>query len=357
MKFTGKFKYLPLLAAVSLIAFQAGQAFCEDVPASQPKAEAVEKAPPAKPTTGEAVPTAKPKQEEAAKSSPADPAAKVNGKVITRGELERAIKVLATQNRMSPQQPESAILEQLISAEVLFQAGSKLDIKELDKQIAEKIAQGKAKFPNEAAYEAALKSAGLSPKELDDLVRKDIVINNLVDKEVASKLTVPEAEAKKFYDENIDKFKKGESVKASHILCGVDPKATAEEKKKAREKAETLLKEIKSGKDFAELAKANSSCPSSAQGGDLGFFSKGQMVPPFEAAAFALKPGEVSDVVETQFGYHIIKLTEKKDAGITKFDEVKDKIQEYLKNAKMQKAVADYIDQLKAKAQIEKLIK
>jgi peptidyl-prolyl cis-trans isomerase C len=246
------------------------------------------------------------------------------------------------------------VLDQLIAAELLYQAGSKLELKELDKQVAEKIAQSKAKFPDNAAFEAALKSASLTVKELEDLVRKDIVINSLVDKEIAAKIAVSDAEAKKFYDENIDKFKEGENIRASHILCGIDPKATAEEKKKAKEKAEALLKEIKAGKDFAELAKTNSSCPSSAQGGDLGVFGKGQMVPSFEAAAFALKPGEVSDVVETQFGYHIIKLTEKKEAGVTKFDEVKERIQEYLKGTKMQKAVADYIDNLKVKAKIEK---
>jgi peptidyl-prolyl cis-trans isomerase C len=336
MKFYRKLSYLPLLAAFFLMTLQAGQAFSDETKTPQPKPEA------------------------AAKTSPTDPVAKVNGTPVTRDQLERAIKVMASQNQMGQlpagvtKEAEDAVLDQLIAAELLYQAGSKLEMKELDKQVAEKIAQSKAKFPDNAAFETALKSASLTVKELEELVRKDIVINTLVDKEVAAKITVSDADAKKFYDENLDKFKQGENIRASHILCGIDPKATDDEKKKAKQKAEALLKEIKAGKDFAELAKTNSSCPSSAQGGDLGEFGKGQMVPSFEAAAFALKPGEVSGVVETQFGYHIIKLTEKKEAGVTKFDEVKDRIQEYLKGTKMQKAVADYIDNLKGKAKIEK---
>jgi peptidyl-prolyl cis-trans isomerase C len=337
MKFTPKFKYLQLIAVFSLLTLQAGQAFSEEPKTSPPKPEAA-----AKPAA-------------TAKTSPTDPVVKVNGKVITRGEVDRAQKVISAQNRMSQQQPEEAVIDQLVSAELLYQAGAKLRMPDLDKQVADKIAQSKAKFPDNAAFENALKSASLSQKELEELVRRDIIINNLVEKEIASKTTVSEADAKKFYDENIDKFKQGESIRASHILCGVDPQATEAEKKNAKEKAETLLKEIKAGKDFAELAKANSTCPSKAQGGDLGFFTKGQMVPAFENAAFALKPGEVSNVVETQFGYHIIKVTDKKSAGVTKFDEVKDKMEAYLKNMKIQKGVIEYVAQLKEKAKIEKV--
>jgi peptidyl-prolyl cis-trans isomerase C len=337
MKFIMKFKCLQLIAVFSLITFQAGQAFSEEPKASQPKPDAA-----AKPAA-------------AAKTSPTDPVVKVNGKAITRGEVERALKVISVQNRTGQQQSEDVVIDQLVSAELLYQAGAKMGVPDLDKQVTAKISESKARFPDNAAFENALKSASLTQKELEDLIRRDLIISNLVDKEVASKTTVSDTEVKKFYDDNIDKFKQGDSIRASHILCGVDPKATDAEKKKARDKAEELLKEIKAGKDFAELAKANSTCPSKAQGGDLGFFGKGQMVPAFESAAFALKPGEVSDVVETQFGYHIIKVTDKKAASIAKFEEVKDKIHAYLKNMKVQKGVIDYIAQLKEKAKIEKV--
>lgn len=300
----------------------------------------------------------------AAKTSPNDPLARVNGTVITRGEVDRTIKAILTQNKQSQQLPpeamkqaEEATLENLISAELLYQAGTKLEVKDLDKQLEAKLSQSKARFPSVAEYEKALQAVGLSEKELTEFTRKDIVISNLVQKEIAPKITISDEDAKKFYDENMDRFKQPESVKASHILIGVDPKATPEEKQKAKEKAEAILKKVKAGEDFAALAKKESTCPSSAQGGDLGFFTKGQMVAPFEKAAFALKPGEISDVVETQFGYHVIKVTEKKSGEAVKFDEAKERIKEYLKGQKIQKAIGDYITTLRSTAKVEKLLK
>ena len=294
-------------------------------------------------------------------TSPTDVLAKVNGTPITRAEVDRAVKILLAQSRVT-QQPdpetmkkaEDAALDQLVNAEVVYQAGLKLEIKDLDKQVSDKAAQGKARFPSPSEYEAALKANNITEKEILELIRRDIVIGNLFEKDVTGKLTVSEADVKKFYDENQDKFKKPESYHASHILIGVKPEASSEEKQKAREKTESIRKRIAAGEDFAALAKAESSCPSSAQGGDLGFFGKGEMVPPFENATAALKPGEISGVVETQFGYHIIKLVEKKEGGTVKLDEAKDDIQNYLKQLKAQKAVSEYVAKLKSSAKIEK---
>lgn len=298
------------------------------------------------------------------KTSPTDPVAKVGKQTITRGEMERAINVLVAQNRMpkanSPEQRkqiESFAIEQLITAEMLYQDGMKHPPQDLDKQVTEKIAQTKAKFSTPPEFEAALKGANLTEKELEEITRKDIVISNFVEKELTAGIKVPDEEIKKFYDTNKDKFKKDAQIRASHILCGVDANASAEEKKKAQEKATDLLKKLKAGEDFAKLAKENSTCPSSAQGGDLGYFGKGQMVPPFEEAAFGLKQGDVSGVVETQFGYHIIKLTEKKEAELVKLDEVKERISDYLKNQKVQKAVADHLKDQKDKMKVEILLK
>ena len=299
--------------------------------------------------------------EAVSKTSPGDTLAKVNGAVITRGDVEQAVQVMLAKNRVTQplppetmKQAEAAALEQLVSAEILYEAGLKLEIKDLDKEVEAKMAQGKKEFATPAEFEEALKSANMTEAKLKELTRKDIVINNLVEKEVAGKITVSEAEAKKFYDDNLDKFKQNEAVRASHILCGVDASATPEEKKKAKEKAEALRKRVLAGEDFAAIAKSDSTCPSSAKGGDLGFFERGQMVPPFEQAAFALKPGEISEVVETQFGYHIIKQTEKREAATAKFDEVKERLIRYLKGQKVQKGVNDLLAKLREKVKIEK---
>lgn len=333
-----------LLSAFLVLSIQAVTAFGEEPKAPEAKTDAA-------PAKTEATP----------QKSPSEVLAKVNDTAITRSEVERATKALLAQNK-APQdlppeimkQAEEAALDQLISAELLYQTGVKLEITDLDKKVEEKVSQGKARFATPAEYEAALKTNNLTEKELLDIIRKDIVINNLFEKEIISKITVPEADVKKFYDENMDKFRRPESFHASHILIGVDPKATAEEKQKAREKAEAVRKKILKGEDFAALAKAESSCPSKENGGDLGTFGMGQMVPPFEKATAALKPGEISEVVETQFGYHVIKLIEKKEAGIVKLDEAKENIQNYLKQTKAQKSIADYVAELKTKATIKK---
>ena len=341
----------PTFAALLLVALHAWSALALEAPdkatKEQPAKEQPAKEQPAK---------------EQAKTSPSDPMVRVNGTTITRLELERAVKVMLAQNQVQQplapelmQQAQDAALEQLTSAELLYQEAAKLEIKDLDKQIADKVALNRAKFASEEEFEKALKGVDMTQKDMQDYTRKDLIISNFIDKQYAAKATVTDAEAKKFYDENLEKyFKKPESARASHILIGVDEKASAEDRKKAKEKAEALLKKVKAGEDFAALAKSDSTCPSASQGGDLGSFNRGQMVPPFEKAAFALKKGEVSGVVETQFGYHIIKLTEKQEASTEPLDSVKAKIVEFLKREKTQSGVVELVAKLKAAAKIEK---
>jgi len=286
--------------------------------------------------------------------------ARVNGSDIDAIELRRAKKVLL-RGRAVPAEQQAALdkqaVEQLISAELLYQASAKLEIKDLDKQIDAKLAQGKARFKDEQEFKNAIKDLEMEEKDLREYTRRDLLISSFVDKTFVSKTVVSETEMRAFYDNNPDKFKRDETVKASHILIGVDGKATVEEKKTAREKAEKLKKELSGGADFASLAKGNSTCPSSLQGGDLGFFGKGQMVPPFEKAAFGLKPGETSDVVETQFGYHIIKLTEKKPAATIEYKDTKAKIEEYLKGQKVNESIQKFLEDTKKTAKIEMLLK
>ena len=291
---------------------------------------------------------------------PSEVVAKVNDSAITRQEVDRAVKILLSQSKVQKPVPtdllkkaETAAVNQLVSSEVLYQAGLKMDNKDLDKEVQTQIAQRKAQFPSTAEYDKALRETGLTEKDLNVLMRKEIVINNLLEKEVVTKVTVTDAEVKKFYDENNDKFKMEESARASHILIGADEKASAEDRKKAKEKAESIRKKISAGEDFATRAKSDSTCPSASRGGDLGFFAKGQMVPEFEKAAFALKPGEVSSVVETKFGYHIIKLQEKKPAGTVSFDEAKKNIEGYLKAQKTREGVNAYLEKLRKQAKIE----
>ena len=166
----------------------------------------------------------------------------------------------------------------------------------------------------------------------------------------------------KFYEENARYFEKPEQVEASHILIKLDAADATNETAKAaaKAKAESLRAQVLAGTNFAELAaihsdcpsKANGGSPSKANGGSLGSFGRGQMVKPFEEAAFALGTNEVSEVVETQFGFHVIKVTGKTPAGKTPLDEVRDQIKEHLSGDRKRDAVEAFVEDLKAKADI-----
>ena len=287
----------------------------------------------------------------------------VNGVAITRAEIERATRVLLSQSGAPQQLPPDAMqkasqaaLDQLTMAELLYQEAAKIEIKDLDQQVEKKIAESKALYPNPDAFEEALKGSGLTVAEMTRNARKSIMINAFIEERFASKVEVSDAEAQKFYQENQEKyFTRPENARASHILVKVDDKLTAEQKQQAKEKAEALLKRVKGGEDFAAVAKTESGCPSATVGGDLGTFGRGQMVPPFEKAVFAMKPGEISTVVESQFGFHIIKLAEKHEAGKVSYEEAKTKIFEYLKAEQVRKEVTAFVDELKSKAKITRV--
>ena len=278
---------------------------------------------------------------ESAVSAP-ETVARVNGVAITALELKRATKNIippGPQKTMTEielkKDVDKEALTKLISSELLYQEGQKLEIKDIEKKIDEKIAEDKAKFTNPQDFTKAMKDFELDEKDLREYIRRDLVIGNFIEKTIVSKITITEADAKAFYDKNLDKFTKPETLRASHILIGVEQTASEEDKKKAKEKADKLRKELADGADFAELAKANSTCFSKDKGGDLGYFGRGQMVEPFEKAAYALKPGEMSGVIETKFGYHIIKLMDRKGAEKVDFQEVKPKSKSTLKNRKL----------------------
>lgn len=311
----------------------------------------------------EAAPKAQPQKAAETVKGAAEVVARVNGIDIKAAELNRAKKILMSGQpgmQITPDQQkelDQQALTQIISTELLYQAGQKLPVKDLDKKVEGRLAQNRARFASGEEYLKAMKAMDMDEKGLRDYTNRDLVILNFIEQTIVPKVKVTEEESRNFYDQNIDKFKRDEMVRASHILCGIDPKATAEDKNKAREKAEKLRKELAGGKDFAGLAKENSTCPSSQQGGDLGYFGKGQMVPSFEKVAFALKPGEISDIVETQFGYHIIKVMDKQPSETVEFKDVRSRIEDFLKRQKINAAVEEFLAEARKNAKIETLLK
>ena len=166
-----------------------------------------------------------------------------------------------------------------------------------------RLAQIKHNFPSEDAFRQGIAAQGLTLENLRSQTRSSLEVSKFIDAEVNAGVAITDAEVGTFYQQNLGRFKQGETVHASHILIGVPQNPTPQQKLEARAHAQAALKQVKSGTPFAEVAKAQSQDPGSAQnGGDLGFFPKGQMTPQFEDAAFKLKAGAVSPVVETPFG-------------------------------------------------------
>lgn len=290
-----------------------------------------------------------------------DKVAVVNGTVITRSEYDTEMNRFERQMAMSGQAQNPAemsdlkgrVLDGLIDRELLKQQCKKQNITVDDNEVAQQIAVLKQKFGNEKDFTETLAKMNLTEADLKSQLRQDLAIKKLIDQQIATKVTITPEEMKAFYDSHPEFFKAPEKVRASHILIKVEPTATDADKAKARERIVAIQERVKKGEDFAAVAKETSECPSGANGGDLDFFQRGQMVGPFEDAAFTLKPGTVSDIVETQFGYHLIKVTDKKDASTVAYDEIKGKIEDYMKQQKVNEQLTQYLAQLKKDSKIE----
>ena len=287
--------------------------------------------------------------------------ARVNGEAVTKVDFDRLIKNMEVRaNQPVPAERRDAIfrqaLEQLVTYAVLSQETRARKVTVSDEEVDGSIKQMQSQFKTEDEFKKALDARGMTLDKLKSDTRIDMSINKMVESEVSSQPAPSDAECREFYDKNPDKFKQDESVRASHILFRVDENADAATKKKVMDQAQAVLKEARGGADFAELAKKHSADGSSQQGGDLNFFARGQMVPPFDQAAFAMKPGQISDIVTTQFGYHIIKVTDRKEASTVPFEQVSPRIKEFLTEQQKQRKADDFIQSLKQKAKIEVLV-
>jgi peptidyl-prolyl cis-trans isomerase C len=287
--------------------------------------------------------------------------ARVNGEAISGKELDDAVREIA--GRAGPVPPDErdrvyrGVLDNMIGYRLMVQEAKARKIAVPDADIDAQVAQIRAQFGSDAQFQQALVAQKTTLEAVRSDTRDAMTAEKLVDDEITAKVAVKPEAVSDFYQKNQDKFQQGPRVRASHILIGIPQNADAATKQQAKSKAEALLKDLKSGKDFAATAKANSQDPGSApNGGDLGYFEQGQMVPPFEQAAFALKAGEMSEIVETQFGYHIIKVAEKQDSRVVPLEEAKQQIEQFLTQQNRHAQTELFVNALKAKAKIEILI-
>ncbi|MBW2094896.1 MAG: peptidylprolyl isomerase [Deltaproteobacteria bacterium] len=297
-------------------------------------------------------------------TSPKEKVAVVNGTVITRAELDQELRIVmqrfgrAGKTIGGPQlsQLEPQVLESLIGRELLFQEAKDAGIRIKEETVSTQLGKLKQRFSDEAAFKNAMTQMHLSEQEVRQQIRRGMTIQQWINGKFVKTISVPEKEVKDYYDANPKMFQRPEEVRASHILIKVDQKADEKTKVKARKELEEIQKKLLKGEDFAKLAKEYSQGPSATKGGDLGFFRRGQMVPPFEKVAFALKPGKVSDIVVTRFGYHLIKVTDWKPGKTFSYPEVKEKLAKFLKERKVSKAIDAHVQELKKGAKVERFL-
>lgn len=306
-------------------------------------------------------------------AKPVDPAqlpavvARCNGQDIKKEELvgrmqEMRVQLAQTRGVQVPPSAEfyREILDGLIAHKLLLQESKDLGITISDAEAEQMMRGFKSQFPSQEVFEKQLAANKMTEADLRKKMRDDpdTKVNKLIETRIATAVKVSEADARAFYDKNQQRMKTPPQVHVRHILIATSQQATAADRQKARAKADDLLAQLKKGGDFAQLAAQNSDDPGSKmRGGDLSWVQPGQTVPPFEKAAFALKnPNDLSPVVETGYGYHIIQLLESKGAETVPFDQAKGRLGQMLRDQKVKEALRAHVDQLKANGKVETFI-
>ncbi len=274
------------------------------------------------------------------KAPSGDAAAIVNNEVITTQYINEQYESVPEAYRQFI--TKEMILNKSINELLLLQEAKKQGItvtkEELLKVIDDVITQSGL---SKEEFAKTLEEQNITMDFVEDYYKKQLTINKLLEKTVLSKIIVSSSEVREYYENNKNEFVIPEQIRARHILI------------ESSEEAEEILKQLNDGADFIELAKEKSICPSASEGGDLGYFSKGQMIAEFEDAAFALDVGELSPVVKTQYGYHIIKLLDKKPETIIGLEEAMEEIEAMLKQEKQNGEIMNHLNRLIENADIK----
>jgi len=284
----------------------------------------------------------------------------VNDQVITFTELDAASRQFIMQagltNKVNPTDSliRKQALDWLIANALLRAAAEKQLIEVKEEEIESAIAMVKRNFRSDEEFNQILFAENLSQKKFRENITTDIKVQKLLDQEVIKQVAeITKEEANKYYKENEAQFTEPSKVRARHILVKLKKDASEAEMEPVLKKVALIHERILKGDDFALLAKTYSEDPAAVKGGDLGFFARGEMVKSFEDAVFALKVGEISDPVRTDFGFHIIKLEEVKDPTVIPFEKIEEKIKFYLKQMNSNKLFEEYISKLKQKSKIK----
>ena len=291
-------------------------------------------------------------------------AAVVNNDVIPLSEVEqRVAPELVRVMRESDPQARAKARSQLIHAALDQMIGEKLlDVEMKDANLEVTEAQVEAGIEDvkktnnltDDQFKAAVQEQGFSMVMFRQNFRRQMQRLQLIRTKVQPKVKITEQDLRVEYQRAAKDSSQDYEVHVRHLVVAVLPKATSEEQEKAHQKARSLAEQArKPGVDFAVFAKKNSEGSSAQDGGDLGFFKRGTMEPAFDRAAFALKAGEISDPVRTKFGWHILKVEEKRNTGMKTFEELKPELQSKLQQAALERLTNQYIQQLRVAAVVD----
>ena len=285
----------------------------------------------------------------------------VNGTQLKAGEADTQIKKMLgpsmdqlTGDRLEKMMPRfrRQVVDRFVVRTLLDQEAARQNIQVNDADVTTAIDTIKTRLPQGLTLEEAMAKEGIVASEFRDNLKGELKIKKLVESQVPTNTVVSDEEVAKFYASQKDRFAVPESAEARHILIKFGDADTDATKAEKKAKAEGLRKKLLDGADFAALAKENSDCPSKEKGGNLGTFGRGQMVKPFEDAAFSQPTNAIGPVVETSFGYHIIQVLNRQDAKTSSLDEVKGRLTEYLSQKKQMESFESYLGKLKAAAKI-----
>jgi peptidyl-prolyl cis-trans isomerase SurA len=293
--------------------------------------------------------------------------ARVNNQIITRSDYQRSKEQLKTEAQQ--QDPANAgklysgrekdVLRDLIDQQLLLERAKDLDLS-ADTQLIKRLDEMRKQMNlgSMEELEKAAEAQGVVFEEFKQNLRNQIITQQVIGREVGSRLSITKEEEQKFYEEHKGEMQQAEQIRLSEILvstekAGGDAGADSQQVAEAQAKAAELLAQIRGGASFEDVAKKSSDDPSAAQGGDLGYFKRGTLAKELEDKTFAMKPGDVSEGIRTRQGFVILKVTEHQDAGVPPFSEMEPRIQDALYMQKLQPALRAYLQKLREDAYID----
>ncbi|HIJ50683.1 MAG TPA: hypothetical protein HPP54_06490 [Nitrospinae bacterium] len=276
--------------------------------------------------------------------------------LITR-ELKKAVEKYKKSGMPLTADQEKSAAKTLIDDEIgrtlLVLKAKESGIKVSEEMLLARLKEVKSKFKSDAVFEHRLADRGMTVEQYKQELEIDMFMDQIIKKEIEPKIKIAEKDSRDYYKKNKSKFESPEKIRASIMLLKFNPSEGKAGEQAVLKKFESILDQVKNGTGFDDIAKKHSQDSLAAKGGDLGFFTRKQMLPAFSNRAFKMKVGEISEIFRTGHGFHVLKVTDKKPGGLSPFEAEKAKIEKFLTNKKVSQATRDYIETLKKQAKIK----